>query len=232
MGPRETSTLSQRRIQTEPVSSKDLLRRAFGWPVIGAGVGSATLFLVTALRLNQPAFDVARSCTTIIAILLAAKVLAWVAISGATFGREERLLAFVMLAAAALGWIGTGEWVEERAFDFRVTEQQADLRQAMRDIAVRLTRFCDARDRVAPPRPRPATWQDDMDAFYRFESDTVRTYERRFGPRVRAAHDLASLRGLRDRDLDAFFRHPANEFQMRVIAKKLDGFSDKLAPRP
>jgi len=56
----------------------------------------------------------------------------------------------------------------------------------------------------------------------------VRAYERRFGARVRAVHDLASLRGLRDRDLDAFFRHPANEFQIRVIAKKLDTFSQTL----
>src|SRR4051794_23323800 len=138
MGPRETSTLSQRRIRTALVSSKDLLRRAFGWPVVGAGLAAAALFLVIALRLNQPAFDVARSCVTIIAVLLAARVLAWVAISGATFGREERLLAFVMLAAVALGWIGAGERVEDRAFDFRVAQQQADLRQALHDIAVRL----------------------------------------------------------------------------------------------
>jgi hypothetical protein len=209
-----------------------LVRRAFGWTTIGAGAAAAVLFFVIALRLNQPAFDVARSCAAILAVLLAARVLAWVAIAGARFGREERLLAFVMLAAVALGWIGTGEWVEERAFDFKVAQQKAELRQNLHDIAVRVTRFCDARDRVAPPRPRPATWQQDVDAFQRFESETVRSYERRFGSRVRAVHDLASLRGLRDRDLDVFFRYPANEFQMRVIAKKLDGFSEKLAPRP
>src|SRR4029077_18700359 len=107
-----------------------------------------------------------------------------------------------------------------------------DLRQTLHDMSIRITQFCNARDRVAPPRPRPATWQQDVDAFDRFESDTVRAYERRFGAGVRAAHDLASLRGLRDRDLDVFFRHPANEFQMRVIASKLDGFSEKLARRP
>jgi hypothetical protein len=214
------------------VSPKDLVRRAFGWTTIGAGAAAAVLFFVIALRLNQPAFDVARSCAAILAVLLAARVLAWVAIAGARFGREERLLAFVMLAAVALGWIGTGEWVEERAFDFKVAQQKAELRQNLHDIAVRVTRFCDARDRVAPPRPRPATWQQDVDAFQRFESETVRSYERRFGSRVRAVHDLASLRGLRDRDLDVFFRYPATEFQMRVIAKKLDGFSEKLAPRP
>ena len=197
--------------------------------MIASGTLTAVVFLVAALRLTPPVFDVARSCVAIVAILLAAKVLAWVAVSGAGFGREERLLAFVMLAACGLGWIGAGQWIEERAFNYRVAQQKQELMRALRDTAVRLTEFCAARDRVAPPRPRPATWQRDEDAFDRFESETVDAYERRFGPRVRAAHDLASLRGLRDRDLDAFFRHPANEFQMRVIAKKLDGFATKLA---
>ena len=210
----------------------DVLRRAFGWWTAGAGVLTASVSLAFALRVNPPAFDVARSCASIVAMILAAKVLAWVAVSGATFGREERLLAFVMLAALALGWIGMGEWIGDRAFTYRAAEQQADLMHALHDTSVRLSRFCDARDTLAPPRPRPATWQQDVAALERFESETVRAYERRFGARVRAAHDLASMRGLRDRDFDAFFRHPANEFQMRVIAKKLDGFSETLAKRP
>jgi signal transduction histidine kinase len=210
----------------------DVFRRAFGWPAIGSGVIAAAIFLIIALRMMPPAFDVARSCVAIVAVLLAAKVLAWVAVAGASFGREERLLAFVMLAASGLGWLGGGQWIAERAFDYRAASQKAELTQALHDTAVRLTAFCDARDRVAPPRPRPATWQRDEDVFARFESETVTAYERRFGARVRAAHDVASLRGLRDRDLDAFFRHPANEFQMRVIAKKLDGFANALGRRP
>ena len=208
------------------------LRRILGWPAIAGGTLAAVAFLSAALRLSPPAFDVARSCVAIIAILLAAKVLTWVAVDGARFGREERLLAFVMLAACGLGWLGAGQWIEERAFDYRAAQQKDDLTRALHDTAVRLTQFCDARDRVAPPHPRPATWQRDEEVFDRFESETVDAYERRFGARVRAAHDLASLRGLRDRDLDAFFRHPANEFQMRVIAKKLDVFATKLERRP
>ena len=210
----------------------DVIRRVFGWWTTSAGVAAAGAFLAISLRQPQPAFDVARSCVAIIAVILAAKVLAWVAVAGASFGREERLLAFVMLAAVGLGWIGMGEWVGERAFDYRAGQQKADLMSALHDTSVRITEFCDARDKVAPPRPRPATWQRDVDAFERFESDTVRVYERRFSARVRTAHDLASLRGLRDRDFDAFFRRPANEFQMRVIARKLDGFSEKLTRRP
>jgi len=208
------------------------LRRVAAWPAIGAGVGVSAIFLVTALRVTPPAFDVARSCMAIICALLAVKVLAWVAVSGAGFGREERLLAFVMLAACGLGWMGAGQWIEERAFDYRAAQQKDELRRALHDTAIRLSQFCDARDRLAPPHPRPATWQRDEEAFDRFESETVDAYERRFGAGVRAAHDLASLRGLRDRDLDAFFRHPANEFQMRVIAKKLDVFATKLERRP
>ena len=205
----------------------DVLRRVFGWWTTGAAIGAASAGIVIAFRLTPPAFDVARICTTIIAVVFAAKVLVWAGVSGASFGREERLLAFVMLASTALGWIGAGEAIGERAFDYRASEQKAELMRALHDTSVRITQFCDARDQQAPPRPRPATWQRDIDAFDRFESETVRAYERRFGARVRTAHDLASLRGLRDRDFDAFFRHPANEFQMRVIAKRLDGFSSK-----
>ena len=166
-----------------------------------------------------------------LAVMLAVKVLAWVAISGASFGREERLLAFVSLAAVALAWIGSGDWIAERAFDYRAAQQKAELMRALHDTSVRILRFVDARDRLAPPRPRPATWQQDVNAIDRFESEGAAAYEGRFGPRVRAAHDLATLRGLRDRDFDAFFRHPANEFQMRIVAKKLDGFSAALAKR-
>jgi hypothetical protein len=213
------------------MSATELLRRACGWWTIGAALAAASTGLAVALRLNPPAFDVAQTCALVVAVALAVKVLAWVAWSGWTFGREERLLAFVMLAAIGFGWLGSREWIAEREFDRRVADQRADLARALHDLSLRLTLFVDGRDRVAPPRPRPATWQRDADAFDRFETETVRMYERRFGDRVRAAHDLATLRGLRDRDLDAFFRHPANEFQMRVVAKKLDAFSAKLAPR-
>src|SRR5215471_266579 len=165
-----------------------ILRRLSGWPAIGTGVAVAAIFFVTALRVTLPAFDVARLCLAIIAILLAVKVLAWVAVSGTSFGREERLLAFVMLAACGLGWIGAGEWIEERAFDYRAAQQRDELTRALHDTAVRLTQFCDTRDRMAPPHPRPATWQRDEEAFDRFETETVDAYERRFGAGVRAAH--------------------------------------------
>ena len=178
-----------------------ILRRLFSWWTIAAAIGAASAILILAFRLTPPAFDVARLCTTIIAVALAAKVLVWAGVSGATFGREERLLGFVMLAATALGWMGAGQAIGERAFDYRASEQRAELMRALHDTSVRLTQFCNARDLEAPPRPRPATWQRDVDAIDRFESDTVRAYERRFGARVRAAHDLASLRGLRLRTL-------------------------------
>jgi hypothetical protein len=158
-------------------------------------------------------------------------VLSWVAVSGANFGREERLLAFVTLAAIALSGLGAEQWLDERAFDYRAAEQKVELMRALHDTSVRILQFVDARERIAPPRPRPATWQQDVDAIGRFDADTAAAYERRFGAHVRSAHDVATLRGLRDRDLDAFFRHPANTFQMRIVAKKLDGFSAALAKR-
>lgn len=214
------------------VRPTDIVRRVFSWWSIGLSGLFASACLTLALQLTPPAFDAARVCATALAVILAAKVLSWVAISGAAFGREERLLAFVMLVAVALGWFGSGEWMAERSFDYRAAQQKAELVQALHDTSVRITQFVDDRDRVAPSRPRPATWEQDVDTFTRFESETANAYEHRFGARVRAAHDLATLRGLRDRDFDAFYRHPANQFQMRVVAKKLDGFSAMLQKRP
>ena len=208
------------------------LRRVFGWWTTGAGVVAASPVLAIALHLNHSRPLTSRSrASLIIAILIAAKKCSrkWLsrapdsAVKSACWRSDARV--------HGLGWIGAGDWVDERAFDFRVSQQKADLARTLQDTSIRITEFCNARDQMAPPRPRPATWQQDVDAFERFETDTVRAYERRCGARVRAAHDLASLRGLRDRDLDAFFRHPANEFQMRVIAKKLDNFSATLAKR-
>ena len=208
-----------------------MVARLFRWWIVGTGAAAASIGLAVALRLNPPAFDAARWCAAALAAILAVKVLSWVAISGAGFGREERLLAFVSLAAVALGWMGSGQWIEERAFDYRAAQQKAELMRALHDTSVHILQFVDAREQLAPPRPRPATWQRDVNAFDRFESDMAAAYEGRFGASVRAERDLATLRGLRDRDLDAFFRHPANGFQMRVVAKKLDGFSVALAKR-
>ena len=80
-----------------------------------------------------------------------------------------------------------------------------------------------------PPHPRPATWDDDVAAWLRFEGGTALMYNRRFGARVRTAHDLLTLRGMRDADLDAFYRSPDSEFQMTIVARKLSGLADRLA---
>ena len=65
-----------------------ILRRVFSWWTTGAALGAASAVLVIAFRLTPPAFDVARLSVTIIAVALAAKLLVWAGVSGATFGRE------------------------------------------------------------------------------------------------------------------------------------------------
>ena len=210
---------------------EDLVRRASGWWAVGAAVATAGTCGILALRVDPPAFPVASSCLLIVAVALAVRLLAWVAVSGATFGREERLVAFVALLAIGLGWLGAREWIAERDFDYRAAQQKADLVFALRDLSSRIDGFASTRDRVAPPRPRPATWQTDEDRIERFEDETVVQYERQFGARVRTARNLVAIRGVTDRDFDTFYRHPANEFQIRVIAKKLETFATRLSRR-
>jgi len=218
------SGLLQRRVA-------ELARLATGWWAIGAAVLTSAAFGVVALRLDPPAFAVGSSCLLILAVSLGIRLIAWVAASGATFGREERLLSFVALLAISFGWLGARQWLAERDFDYRAARQKADLIFVLRDLSSRIDGFAATRDRVAPPRPRPATWQDDEDNVVRFEEKTVVEYERSFGAKVRMARNLVAIRGLTDRDFDMFYRHPANEFQIRVIAGKLDTFAKKLSRR-
>ncbi len=62
----------------------------------------------------------------------------------------------------------------------------------------------------------------------RYEQDTSLLFEADFGPQVRRTREMFSLRGLTDRDLDAFYRRPANAFQIGVIARRLPVLAHRL----
>jgi hypothetical protein len=53
-------------------------------------------------------------------------------------------------------------------------------------------------------------------------------YEAEFGAAVRRTRDLFALRGLTDRDLDAFYRRPASAFDIGVIARRLAVLAHRL----
>src|SRR5262249_46622243 len=202
------------------VSVSDLVRRACGWWAVGAAVATSAVFVAVALRLDPPAFAVASLCVLILAVSLGIRLITWVAASGATFGREERLISFVALLAIGLGWLGAREWIAERDFDYRAAQQKADLILVLRDLSSRIDGFAASRNRVAPPHPRPATWQHDEDTFERFEEETVVEYERSFGAEVRMARNPPANRGVEDRDFHSFSPPPGHEFPIRVIGKK------------
>lgn len=200
----------------------------FSWRVLLPGVFLAGALGVIAGRMRPPAPGIEERCLTIVAVLLAVKLFAWVAHAGHTFGREERLATFVSFLAIGMAWVGVRQSIAEAAFDYVVVQQRADLADSSRTVAYQLDAFLQGRHRLAPPAPRPPTWDEDEQAFGRFETQTVILYERQFGARVRACHDLISLRGLGDREFDRFYRRPANEFQMRVIVERLVFFAGKL----
>jgi hypothetical protein len=203
-------------------------RGTLRWATVAPGIVVACVLAITASRLHPPAVDVALRCWTVVAILIFARLLAWVIQSGHTFGREERLLTFLAVSTIALTWLGLRERIVEAAFDYRVSSQRVELALAARTLSYQITGFIEARHREAPPPPRPESWERDLAAFGQFESETNREYEERFGAQVRAAHDLLSLRGVRNRDFDSFYRSPANDFQIRVLADKLAFLAAKL----
>ncbi len=200
----------------------------FSWRVLLPGILFAAALGIVGGRMRPPAPGIEERCLTAVAVLLAVKLFAWVARSGHTFEREQRLVTFVSFIVIGMAWVGIRQEIAEAAFDYVVVQQRADLAETSRTVAYRLDAFLQGRHRAAPPAPRPKTWDEDEEAFGRFETETIRLYERQFGGRVRACHDLMSLRGLGDRDFDRFYRRPANEFQMRVVAERLLFFAGKL----
>ena len=62
----------------------------------------------------------------------------------------------------------------------------------------------------------------------RYEQETSLLFEAAFGPRVRRTRDMYALRGLTDRDLDPFYRRPANAFQIDVVSRRLAVLAHRL----
>ena len=125
------------------------------------------------------------------------------------------------ICAIGMGWYDSRQWVHERQFDYLVAAQNADLRLTVAQLSAEILAFVAERGRHAPPPPQPATWDQDEAAYGRYETETVVAFERQFGKQVRSAHDIFGLLGIRDKDFEIFYAHPANVFQMRIIAAKL-----------
>ena len=204
------------------------MRRAISWPFVGPPAVLLVAFGVTGARTAPPAVDLALWCFGCAAVLLTIKLLLWITTSKRAFARGDRLAAFVMLCAIAMSWYSSRQWVHERQFDDLVARQNADLRVTASQLSAEINAFVLDRGRHSPGRPRPATWDRDEAAFVQYETDTVKAFERQFGKPVRATHDIFGLLGIRDKDLDAFYAHPANAFQMRVIAERLASLAAKV----
>lgn len=77
------------------------------------------------------------------------------------------------------------------------------------------------------PEPRPGHDWRSRDGGDR-EQETPLLFDTEFGLQARKIRELFSLRGLTDRDLDAFYRHPSSAFEIDVIARRLIVLSRRL----
>ena len=204
------------------------MRHAVSWPFVGPPVAVLIAFGEIGGRMMPPALDVATWSFGAAAFLLTVKLVCWVAMSHGTFERHHRLAAFVMLLAIAGGWYGADGWLHERQFDYIVSAQNTEFRLSTAQLSASILAFVAERSRHAPPPPRPATWDADTAAFARYETEMVEDYERRCGKPARIAHDVLRQLGMRDRDLDVFYAHPANAFQMRIVGTKLAALSARV----
>jgi hypothetical protein len=142
--------------------------------------------------------------------------------------RPGRLLVVVLLGGIWTGWWGERLHLHELQFDSIVRRQKRDLEATCVSLGGDIAAFARDRGQSAPAPPRASTWERDVTALLRYDEETSVLFEERFGARVRKAHDLLILEGIRDRDFDAFYRHPANAFQINVVAAKLVALARRL----
>ncbi|MBZ5560774.1 MAG: hypothetical protein LAO77_26260 [Acidobacteriia bacterium] len=205
------------------------IRRAFGWWTIGPAVATLVALVAIALRFSAPpAGEIALTSLGGLALLLVVKLAVRTIVSPEAFGREERMFTFVMLLTIGMGWYATRQWIFERQFDRLVTEQQTQLKLGVVELSGHILNFLEARRREAPPPPQPATWDRDELAILRFDADTGRRFDARFGAQVLTARNLLAMRGLIDRDLDRFYRHPGDAFHIRIVATRLRALGDRV----
>jgi hypothetical protein len=198
---------------------------------LAATVGGLVMVTVVADRLNPPAYAIADRYSTLAAILVAATAITAIVMRGKELGREGRLAAVIVLLATVVAWYSGRMWVHEKQFDYLVAQQKAELTTGGIELSGDILNFLRERGETAPPAPRPATWDRDEAAVFRYEDETVRLYDAQFGMQVRRTRDLFSLRGLTDRDLDAFYRRPSNAFGIGVVARRLAALSHRLEKR-
>ena len=195
---------------------------------LAAGIGGLVMVTVVADRMTPPAYAIADRYSTFAAILITATVITAAVMSRQRLGREGRLAAVVVLLATGVAWYSGRLWVHEKEFDYLVAQQKTDLEVRSIELSGDIGNFLRVRAQTAPPRPRPATWDRDEEAIFRYEEETAELFEAAFGPQVRKARELFALRGLTDRDLDAFYRRPSNAFGISVIAKRLGVLAHRL----
>jgi hypothetical protein len=204
------------------------VRSSICWWIIGTTVVTVAAFGVIAASMTPPAVSIADDDFTLAAILAASGVIVWIAGVGRTFGRPARLAAFVSLVLVFGAWSGARQWNHQRQFDYLVSRQRQQLRFSAIELSGNLLNFLRDRRLSLPPPPSPGTWDRDERAIIRFEAETVKAFELKYGRDVRSTHDLLGLRGYRDRDLDMVYRRPADEFQIRTIAIKLAALGNKI----
>ena len=177
--------------------------------VIGASIAGFAAVAAAAAMLWPPAIALGDRFLALAGVSALAAVFAVASTSWHHFERPQRLAAFVLLVASGMSWYSARLWMHERQFDYLVASQQHALQLEATELSGDILNYLRERDRGAPPHPRPASWDADTAALLRYETETASRFEQRFGPQVRRTRDLLTLEGLRDRDLDAFVRDPA-----------------------
>ena len=202
---------------------------AIGRPAVAAAIGGLVMVTVVADRMTPPAGAIADRYSTLAAILIAATVLTTLVASHERLDRPGRLAAVVVLLATGMAWYSGRQWVHEKYFDYLVAQQKTDLELRSVELSGDIANFLRARAGRRRRRGRGrrhgnATKTPCFATSRRRRCCSRPSSARRCG----RTREMFSLRGLTDRDLDAFYRRPSNAFQIGVVARRLAVLAHRL----
>jgi len=118
----------------------------------------------------------------------------------------------------------------ERQKQHRVSDELLQLKSRTAILSSGIFSLLLDRNMMAPPIPRPATWEQDVAKWVPYDQQTTLFYEQKYGADVRRAVEDLKNHGLEDQKLEAMARNPINVQMVRVIASHLAAQAERITP--
>lgn len=108
------------------------------------------------------------------------------------------------------------------------------LKRRLSELSADIFSFLAARQAAEPESPIPSTpnFRQEMEKYFAglpsYLEQTMTLYDQSFTKRVEAIHDALIKQGIRDDQLDEYYKDPTNKFGIEILARRLGVIAENL----